>query len=65
MQAAKSREGTTLRRRRCRINRRNEWLTVFALAFGLGLFLAVFCSVRFALFLAAIALIYLGLTFRR
>lgn len=53
-----------MRRRRCRKGRRSEGSTVFAIAFGLGLFLALFCSVRFALFLAAVALIYIGITFR-
>lgn len=52
-------------KRRCRRNPRREWITVFAVAFGAGLFLALFCSVRFALFVAAIALIYLGITYRR
>lgn len=51
-------------RRKCRKGAKGEWLAVVAIAFGAGLFLALFCSIKFALFVAAIALIYLGITFR-
>lgn len=42
----------------------SESQKVFAVAFGLGLFLSLFCSPRFALCLAAVALIWLGIKFR-
>lgn len=47
-------------RKRRRRGRGSEWPAVVALAFGLGLFLSLFCSVKFVLFLVAVALICLG-----
>ena len=62
--SAQGTRGGDFVRRRCGKRARREWLTVVAAAFGAGLFLALFCSLKFALLVAAIALIYLGLTFR-
>ena len=52
--------GRRRRGRRCRNNRG----ALFALALGVGLFVALFCSLKLALFVAAAALIYMGLTCR-
>lgn len=52
------------KRRRHRGCGRYDRMAYFAVAFGLGLFLSLFLSVRFALFLAAITLIYIGVTCR-
>jgi len=49
-------------RRRRHKNLRNNWLPVVAIAFGAGLLLALLGSYRLALFFAAVALIYLGIT---
>ncbi|GEM_PF-1462520 len=51
-----------MRRRRRYCGR--EGLTLFLTAFGLGLLVALVCSVRLALFFAAIILIYVGVTLR-
>jgi hypothetical protein len=42
-----------------------EWFGVFAVAFGVGLFLSLFCSVKTVLFLVAAALVCVGLSNRR
>jgi hypothetical protein len=57
-------EGDSMRKRRRRICW-PEWLGVFAVAFGVGLFLSLFCSVKTVLFLAAVALVCFGLCNRR
>lgn len=49
-------------RKKPRRRGRGEAITVFLLAFGLGLLIALFCSARLALCLAAIALVYVGIT---
>ncbi len=41
-----------------------DGLTLFLTAFGFGLLLALVCSVRLALFVAAVILIYVGVTLR-
>lgn len=41
---------------------RGEGLPTVMIAFGAGLVLALFCSVRLALFVAAVLLIYFGVT---
>ena len=48
--------GRRRRGRRCRSNRG----ALLALAFGAGLFVALFCSLKLALFLAAVGLIAMG-----
>jgi uncharacterized membrane protein HdeD (DUF308 family) len=42
-----------------------EWFGVFAIAFGVGLFLSLFCSVKTVLVLAAVTLLCRGITNRR
>gem|GEM_PF-925567 len=48
-------------RRNRRKRARREELAKFMVAFGAGLILALFCSVRLTLFIAAAALVYFGL----
>lgn len=50
-----------MRRKRFR-NPRRDWVPVVAIAFGAGLLLALFGSLKLALICAAIALIYLGIS---
>ena len=47
--------------RRYRRYRRWEKLPIFMVAFGLGLFLALTASIKLALLMAAVALIYVGI----
>ncbi len=51
-------------RRRARRYRGNDSMAAIAIAFGVGLILALFCSVKLALLVAAIALIYIGCRFK-
>jgi hypothetical protein len=46
------------RRRRCR--QKNG--TVIAISFGIGIFVAMCCSVKLILLLAAILVVYIGIT---
>lgn len=53
-----------MRKRKRYRQARGDWLPAALIAFSLGIFLALFCSARLIVLIAAIALIYVGLNNR-
>lgn len=51
-------------KRKRRREAKREWLGAIIIAFGLGLFLALFGSLRLVLFITIAALIYIGIQSR-